>query len=68
MSSRWWSTRLERIRLQQLVDLTTVLIDKDEEEEEDEESSDGGYSSSSSLLGDEAIRITLEYYAFINMS
>jgi nuclease HARBI1 len=65
MSSRRWSTRLERIRLQQLLDLTTVLINK--EEEEDEASSDGGNSSSSSLLGDEAIRITLLYYAFINM-
>jgi hypothetical protein len=66
MSSRRWSTRLERIQLQQLVDLTTVLIDK-EEKEEDEESSDGGNSFSSLLLGDEAIRITLLYYAFINM-
>jgi nuclease HARBI1 len=63
MSSRRWSTRLERVRLEQLVQITHFLIDKEENE-----SSDDGDSSTASLLGDDAIWITMSYEAFLNTS
>ena len=64
MSSRPWSTRLERVRFGQLIDLTTVLIERENGLSSEEDSSD----SSCSLLGDEALRITLLYDEFINTS
>ena len=64
MSSRPWSTRLERARLGQLIDVTTFLMERENDLSSDDESSD----SSLSLLGDEALRITLLYDAFINSS
>jgi nuclease HARBI1 len=56
--------RLERVRFGQLIDLTTVLIDRENGLSSEEDSSD----SSSSLLGDKALRITLLYNAFLNTS
>ena len=64
MSSRPRSTRLERVRFGQLIDLTTVLIERENGLTSEEDSSD----SSCSLLGDEALRITLLYDEFINTS
>lgn len=64
MSSRRWSTRLERVRLEQYLQITHFLMNK----EELESSSDDGDSSTASLLGDHAMRITLLYAMFINTS
>jgi hypothetical protein len=64
MSSRRWSTRLERVRLEQYLQITHFLMNK----EELESSSDDGDLSTASLLGDHAMRITLLYAMFINTS
>ena len=61
MSSRRWNTKLERLRLEQLIQLTTVLIAKDTED-----TSDNGDSSSSSSIADDALRVTVLYNHYIN--
>lgn len=61
MSSRPWSTKLERTRLKELIEVTTFLID-------DEEESSSTDSSTSSFVGDDALRVTLLYDNFINTS
>jgi hypothetical protein len=61
MSSRHWNTKLERLRLEQLVELTTFLIAKDTED-----TSDDGDSSSSSCIADDALCVTVLYNQYIN--
>ena len=54
MSSRPWSTRLERAHLGQMIDFMTFLMERENDLSSDDES----FDSSLSLLGDEALRIT----------
>jgi hypothetical protein len=61
MSSRRWNTTLERLCLEQLVELTTFLIVKDTKD-----TSDDGDSSSLSCSADDAFCVTVLYNHYIN--
>jgi hypothetical protein len=61
MSSHHWNTKLEQLRLEQLLKLTTFLIAKDTKD-----TLDDGDSSLSSCFADDALCVTVLYNHYIN--
>jgi nuclease HARBI1 len=65
MSSRPWSTRLERVRFDELLEMTDMLMTKDENWSLDDDDDD---FIEPPRFGDKALVITMLYYAFMNTS